>query len=115
MEPRFNVWIEHNGVVVLSEWRVKLLEAIDQTGSISRAAEKMKVTYHRAWEKLHEMEEGLGYKLVDAQVGGAGGGGAELTLQGRELMKKFRIFDQGLSEEIAQRFESSFSSPSSDE
>ena len=39
MEPRLNVWIEHNGTVVLSEWRVRLLEAIDQTGSISRAAE----------------------------------------------------------------------------
>ena len=112
MEPRFNVWIEHHGVVVLSEWRVKLLEAIDQTGSISRAAEKMKITYHRAWEKLHEMEEGLGYKLVDAQVGGAGGGGAELTPRGRELMKKFRTFDQGLGEEIEQRFEASFGPPS---
>ena len=108
MEPHLNVWIEHNGVVVLSEWRVKLLEWIDQTGSISRAADKMNVTFPRAWEKLHEMEEGLGFKLVDAQVGGVHGGGAELTPQGRELMKKFRTFSQGLSEEIEQRFESTF-------
>lgn len=110
MEPKFNLWIEHNGVVVLSEWRVKLLEAIDQTGSISRAAEKMKVTYHRAWEKLHEMEEGLGYKLINAQVGGAGGGGAELTEQGRDLMKRFRAFEQGLHDEIDDRFETTFGS-----
>jgi molybdenum-dependent DNA-binding transcriptional regulator ModE len=48
MEPHMNVWIEHNSVVVLSERRVKLLEMIDQTGSISRADEKMNVTYHRA-------------------------------------------------------------------
>ncbi len=108
MEPKFNLWIEHNGVVVLSEWRVKLLEAIDQTGSISRAAERMKVTYHRAWEKLHEMEEGLGYKLLDAQVGGAGGGGAELTDKGRDLIKRFRKLDQGLSDEIDQRFDEAF-------
>jgi molybdate transport repressor ModE-like protein len=110
MEPKFNLWIEHNGVVVLSEWRVKLLESIDQTGSISRAAEKMKVTYHRAWEKLHEMEEGLGYKLLDAQVGGAGGGGAELTERGRDLVKRFRAFEQGLSDEIDDRFEGTFAS-----
>lgn len=108
MEPRFNLWIEHNGIVVLSEWRVKLLEAIDQTGSISRAADKMKVTYHRAWEKLHEMEQGLGYKVVDAQVGGAGGGGAELTDQGRELIKRFRAFSQGLGDEIDERFDAAF-------
>jgi len=108
MEPRFNLWIEHNGVVVLSEWRVKMLEAIDQTGSISHAADKMKITYHRAWEKLHEMEEGLGFKLVDAQVGGVHGGGAELTAKGRELIKKFRAFSQGFSDEIDERFEKAF-------
>ncbi len=108
MKPCFNLWIEHNDTVVLSEWRVKLLEMIDQTGSISRASEKMNVTYHRAWEKLHEMEEGLGYKLVDAQVGGVHGGGAELTPQGRDLIKKFRTFSQGLQDEIEQRFENTF-------
>jgi molybdate transport system regulatory protein len=108
MEPKFNLWIEHNGVVVLSEWRVRLLDAIDQTGSISRAAEHMKVTYHRAWEKLHEMEDGLGYKLVEAQVGGVGGGGAELTPQGRALMKQFRALSQGLVDEIDQRFDEVF-------
>jgi molybdate transport system regulatory protein len=95
-------------VVVLSEWRVRLLDAIDQTGSISRAAEHMKVTYHRAWEKLHEMEDGLGYKLVEAQVGGVGGGGAELTPQGRALMKQFRALSQGLVDEIDQRFDEVF-------
>ena len=110
MDPKFNLWIEHNGVVVLSEWRVQLLDAIDQTGSISRAAEKMKVTYHRAWEKIHEMEEGLGYKIIDAQVGGAGGGGAELNAQGRDLVKRFRAFDAGLSDEIDDRFEAAFKS-----
>lgn len=108
MEPKFNLWIEHNGVVVLSEWRARLLDAIDQTGSISRAADRMKITYHRAWEKLHEMEVGLGEKLVSAQVGGAGGGGAELTERGRELLAKFRAFSEGLSDEIDQRFETHF-------
>lgn len=108
MEPCFNLWIEHRGVVVLSEWRVQLLETIDETGSISAAAEKMAVTYHRAWEKVHEMEEGLGARLIDAQAGGAGGGGATLTAQGKELIKKFRLFDSGLAELIDRRFHSAF-------
>ncbi len=110
MEPHVNVWIEHNGVVVLSEWRVKLLEMIEQTGSISRAAEKMDVTYHRAWEKLHEMETGLGYKLINAQVGGVHGGGAALTPEGRDLIRKFRVFDAGLNDEVTQRFTAAFTS-----
>ena len=108
MEPCFNLWIEHRGVVVLSEWRVNLLEAIEATGSISAAAEKMEVTYHRAWEKVHEMEEGLDTKLIDAQTGGVGGGGATLTSKGKELIKKFRSFDNGLAELIERRFHSAF-------
>jgi molybdate transport system regulatory protein len=108
MEPCFNLWIEHRGVVVLSEWRVNLLEAIEATGSISAAAEKMEVTYHRAWEKVHEMEKGLGAKLIDAQTGGVGGGGATLTAKGTELIKKFRSFDAGLSELIDRRFHAAF-------
>ena len=33
-----NFWVERNGEVVLSEWRVALLEAVAETGSISAAA-----------------------------------------------------------------------------
>ena len=108
MEAHFNVWIEQRGTVVLSDWRVKLLEAIDETGSISSAAEKMNVTYHRAWEKVHEMEEGLNIKLIDAQAGGAGGGGATLTAKGKALIKKFRSFDSGLADLIERRYRSAF-------
>ena len=52
MQPKFNLWIEKDGVVVLSAWRVALLEAIDATGSISAAAERLEIPYRRAWEKV---------------------------------------------------------------
>ncbi len=108
MEPHFNIWIEHSGTVVLSEWRVQLLEAIEQTGSINGAAAVMNVTFARAWGKIHEMEEGLGFKLVDTQIGGAGGGGATITANGRKLIRKFRALSQGLDVEIEQRFNTAF-------
>ena len=69
MRARANFWIEKDGKVVLSTWRVRLLEAVDETGSISAAASKMGVSYRRAWEKIHECEERLGEKLVETQVG----------------------------------------------
>ena len=72
MLPQFNLWIEKNGLVVLSAWRVELLETIATTGSISAAAAKLNVPYRRAWEKVHEIEEGLGVKVVVTAIGGAG-------------------------------------------
>jgi molybdate transport system regulatory protein len=108
MEPKFNLWIEQDGVVVLSPWRLRLLEAIDATGSISAAAEQLKIPYRRAWEKLQEMEQGLGSKLVETAVGGAGGGGAQLTAAGRETMARFRAFAAGFDQAVAERYAAAF-------
>ncbi len=59
LKPRLNLWIECDGQVVLSKWRVGLLEAIQGTGSIYAAAERMNVQYRCVWDKLEEMEKGL--------------------------------------------------------
>ena len=108
MQPKSNLWIEKDGEVVLSKWRVNLLRAIDQTGSISAAAEAMKVSYHRAWEKLHEMEMRLGVALVETQTGGIHGGGAQLTDAARDYAARFEKFSQGIDEIVAHHFADSF-------
>jgi molybdate transport system regulatory protein len=111
MEPKFNLWIEHDGVVVLSAWRVSLLEAIDAAGSISAAAEQLKIPYRRAWEKVQEMEHGLGFRMVDTAVGGAGGGGARLTPAGRRAIEQFRAFSAGFDAEVQRRYDAAFAKP----
>ena len=50
MQPMFNLWLEKNDEVVLSTWRVALLRAVADTGSISAAAERTKVQYRTAWQ-----------------------------------------------------------------
>ncbi len=108
MKPRFNVWIEHGGGVVLSAWRIGLLEAVDRKGSISAAAKEMKVPYRRAWERLHEIEDRLGIQLVSTEVGGSGGGGASLTPQARKLIGQFHTFTEDLEQEIKRRYQAAF-------
>ncbi len=108
MQAQANFWIEKNGKVALSSWRVQLLEAVEETGSISAAASKMGISYRRAWEKIHESEERLGLKLVETQAGGAGGGGSHLTVPAKKYIKQFQEFTAGLNELITQRFEKVF-------
>lgn len=108
MKPRFNAWLEVDGKVALSAWRVRLLEAIQETGSITAAAERLSVPYRRAWEKIHEMEAALGAGLLDTQVGGAHGGGAHLTPEAEELIARFHRFADGLDALIAGRFSAAF-------
>ncbi len=110
LTPHANLWIEHDGEVVLSSWRVRLLEAIEATGSISAAAERMQVQYRRAWERLEEMERGLGVPLIERHAGGLGGGGARLTDAGRKYVARFNVFAQGVETLIAHQFDRAFPS-----
>jgi len=108
MTPRANFWIEKDGKVVLSSWRIRLLEAIADTGSISAAAEVMSISYRRAWDKIHESEERLGVKLVETQTGGSGGGGSQLTAVAEDYVRRFREFTAGLHQLVTQRFQEHF-------
>ena len=106
--PHGNLWIECEGQVVLSGWRVALLEAVAEIGSISGAAERMQVDYRVAWKKIDEMERGLGAQLVQTRVGGRDGGGAELTPAAAECIRRYRRFSAGLDEEVRRRFAEAF-------
>ncbi|MFQ5341564.1 MAG: winged helix-turn-helix domain-containing protein [Anaerolineae bacterium] len=108
MNPHANFWIEHEGEVVLSTWRVALLQAIAQTGSITAGAEKMNVPYRVAWQKVHEIEERLGEPVLETQTGGAGGGGARLTPAGEQYVRQFCEFTSGLNKLIQQRYQDVF-------
>jgi molybdate transport system regulatory protein len=111
MKPRFNLWVEAGGAVVLSAWRVRLLEAIQASGSIRAAAERLDIPYRRAWEKVHEMEEGCGLRLLETEVGGEGGGGARLTDEAKDFVERFHQFEAGLEDEILLRYEGAFGPP----
>jgi molybdate transport system regulatory protein len=110
MEPKVNLWVEIDDQVVLSRWRVRLLLAVAETGSISGAAECMGVPYRRAWEKIHEMEDRLGVTLLDTQTGGPGGGGARLTPAAQDYVNRFQQFSAGIDLYVHQQFQEAFGS-----
>jgi len=102
---RCKVWIEDDRGVLLSEWRADLLAAVDESGSLARAAEIVDVPYRTAWERIREMEAALGEPLIETSSGGREGGGSHLTPAGRDLLSRFRRITDGLQEEIARRFD----------
>lgn len=108
LEQRSKLWIERGGKVALSDWRILLLEMIGRTGSLSRAAEELGVSYRSAWQRLKESEERLGVRLVLTQSGGADGGGSTLTDVARDLVRRYHRFSDGIAELVDQRFKESF-------
>lgn len=101
---RSKVWIERGDDVLLSEWRVDLLAAIEASGSLAAAAERVGVPYRTAWERIREMERALGVRLLESASGGAEGGGSRLSPVGAELVARFRRVTDGLAAEVERRF-----------
>lgn len=67
-----------------------MLEHIEASGSLSQAARDLGMSYRRAWLLLNDLNHALGEPVTTMSVGGAGGGGALLTLFGRKLIAAYR-------------------------
>ncbi|TXT37018.1 MAG: molybdate transport system regulatory protein [Comamonadaceae bacterium] len=63
----------------LGDKRIRLLEAIDKTGSISQAAKAVPLSYKAAWDAVDDMNNVAPEPLVKRAAGGRHGGGTELT------------------------------------
>jgi molybdate transport system regulatory protein len=108
MEPRAKVWVEKDGKLVLSDYRVRLLRLIDETGSLADAAKAMGLSYRRAWGKVKEIERNLGAKLLESAAGGPGGGGSQLTDDARRLVEQYEQFRGSAERDLQDDFRRSF-------
>ena len=77
-------------IVLLGPGKTDLLQAVNQTGSISAAARAMGMSYKRAWLLIDEMNRHFDEPVVVAAFGGSHGGGAHLTAFGQEVLDRYR-------------------------
>jgi len=87
--------------VALGPGKADLLAAIDETGSISAAGRRMKMSYRRAWLLVEELNGSFHGALVAADKGGAHGGGARLTELGQQVLRHFRSMERKTAKAIA--------------
>lgn len=73
--------------------KIRLLELIRETGSISAAARGLDMTFRRGWQLVDTMNQLFREPVVRAVTGGRAGGGASLTPFGEELVDRFRAME----------------------
>jgi molybdate transport system regulatory protein len=74
--------------------KIALLEEIERSGSLSKAARTLKMSYRRGWLLLEDLNRTLGQPVTTASVGGAGGGGAHITPFGQHVVAAFREIER---------------------
>jgi molybdate transport system regulatory protein len=73
--------------------KITLMELISKHGSISAAGKEMGMSYRRAWMLVDEINQIFKQSLVEKQMGGSGGGGARLTMLGRDVVGRYRAIE----------------------
>lgn len=83
------IWIEFEDKILLGEGRIQLLKAIEQTGSLSKAAKSLNLSYKKAWHLIDSVNKSAKEPVIITSIGGKGGGGAQLTQHGKDLIQVF--------------------------
>jgi molybdate transport system regulatory protein len=78
-------WLTLNGKNFLGRGRVELLQRIRETGSISKAAKAMKMSYKAAWDAVDAMNRAWSSPLVES-----GPAGSRLTADAERLITEFQ-------------------------
>jgi len=85
---------------VIDEYRFKLLKSVKEKGSLKGASDEMGVSYRKAWGNVEEIEQKLGFKLLERQRGGATGGSTSLTPEGEKLVEAYEELRNEFNEAI---------------
>jgi molybdate transport system regulatory protein len=87
----------------LGPGKIALLEAVQATGSISDAARFLKMSYRRAWLLISSLNAAFDEPVTVAVTGGKGGGGAQVTAFGAELIRAYRALETEITQLAARR------------
>jgi len=88
---KVKVWLEDTkGESILGNGKFELIDYIDQLGSLKAAADKLGISYRKAWGMVKDAEQKLGFCLTEKHRGGQHGGNSVLTPEGKELIEAYK-------------------------
>src|SRR5690349_22319586 len=90
---RLSIRVDLSPLGALGPGKARLLELVDETGSISAAGRAMDMSYRRAWLLVAALNQMFREPVVATKLGGKAGGGAALTPFGREVTRLYRALE----------------------
>jgi len=103
-KPSGKIWIEYRGKPLVGRGGAEILKGIKDEESISKAAQKLGMSYRYVWGYIQNMEKALGEPVLETFRGGkSGGGGARLTECGQSLLDEYERLEKYLNEILTNR------------
>ncbi|OPY61778.1 MAG: DNA-binding transcriptional regulator ModE [Syntrophorhabdaceae bacterium PtaU1.Bin034] len=107
MRIAYKIWLDNDGKA-FGEGPYRLLKGVERTGSLRQAAMEQGMSYRKAWCTLRDIEEKLGFHILEKKVGGPSGGGSVLTSSGKSLMIRYEQFRAEANEVLEQVYRKHF-------
>ena len=85
-----------------------LLMLIDETKSVRAAGQRMQLSYSSCWNIIRTLESQLSFSLIERSQGGAGGSTSVLTDRGRDLLERYRAYEQNLKDRANELYDQYF-------
>jgi molybdate transport system regulatory protein len=104
LEPKMRLWVVFDDRLKFGDGRARLLEVIDELGSLKQAVERFNMSYRNAWGYLRELEKAAGFKFLERHPGRGSRGGMRLTTRGRRFLTQYWRFRTGLDDVARRRF-----------
>ena len=101
LKARFKLWFsskQADGGFGDGKWR--LLNEIDNNGSLRAASEILGISYRKAWGDLKDAERVMKVRLVDKHRGGREGGQTVLSEQGKKWVKAYELFHRDVEKAV---------------
>jgi molybdate transport system regulatory protein len=90
---KFRIRISKGDDIAVGPGKIALLEAIIDTGSITAAAKKLRMSYRRAWLLVDAMNHSFRSPVVETAKGGPAGGSTVVTRLGEEVIRRYRTIE----------------------
>ncbi|WP_435523856.1 winged helix-turn-helix domain-containing protein [Chryseobacterium indoltheticum] len=88
------IWIETESGLKIGIGRARLLQQINDLGSITEAAKVLKIPYRKAWGIVKDINSNSSKEIVIKEVGGKTGGKSSLTDYGKLIVEKFKTAEE---------------------
>ena len=108
VKPRLKVWVVFGDRVKFGDGRARLLELVDELGSLKQAVAQIGMSYRHGWGYFRELERASGLKVLERRPGEGPRGGMRLTPEGRRLLARYRRFRVGLDRTVERQFKRAF-------
>ncbi len=103
LHPFLRISIENESLFFNSRTKL-LLILIQDTHSVRSACRHIALSYSKAWNMINQLEQELGYAVVERKHGGSKGGKTYLTAKGAQFLASFQQFEQNVRQYAQDEF-----------